>query len=302
MLSYGALYTGCRIFNDRPAPAAAALGGVSVWLLAFPFIHASQGYRLILASLIACIYAVLSAWELGRHNARPLTSPRVAVALLLGLAAFNLSRAGLGITLTSVPWIDAFASRWSPSMALLLVVFGPTLAFMLLSMAKESIEFEYKRAALVDPLTGAPNRRAFMHNAAQLLDGLEGRLASCLLFDLDNFKSINDRYGHDAGDRVLMVFGEILASHLPKRSFGRLGGEEFGAVLPIDSQAAARLADRIRHAFAAAGNESLDGAAKATVSVGCATGAGLDANAMLKRADAALYRAKRGGRNLVIAA
>jgi diguanylate cyclase (GGDEF)-like protein len=187
-------------------------------------------------------------------------------------------------------------------MALLLVVFGSTLAFMLLSMAKESIEFEYKQAALIDPLTGAPNRRAFMRNASRLLAGLEGRAASCLLFDLDNFKSINDRYGHDTGDRVLTIFGEVLASHLPERSFGRLGGEEFGAILSLDSRAAADLADTIRHAFAASAKEGLDGAARATVSVGCATGAGLDANVMLQRADEALYRAKRGGRNTVIAA
>jgi diguanylate cyclase (GGDEF)-like protein len=302
LLSYGALYTGCRVFNGRPASARGALAGVAVWIAAFPFIASSQGYRLIMASLLACAYSIISAWELGRHAKRPLASPRVAVVLLLGLAAFNLSRAGLGVTLTSVSWIDAFASRWSPSMALLLVVFGSTLAFMLLSMAKESIEFEYKQAALIDPLTGAPNRRAFMRNASRLLAGLEGRAASCLLFDLDNFKSINDRYGHDTGDRVLTIFGEVLASHLPERSFGRLGGEEFGAILSLDSRAAADLADRIRHAFAASAKESLDGAAKATVSVGCATGAGLDANTMLQRADEALYRAKRGGRNTVIAA
>ena len=302
LLSYGALYTGCRIFNDRPISIPGILSGVAVWLCAFPFIYASQGYRLMLASLIACLYSILSAWELGRHRPRPLASPRVAVVLLLGLAAFNLSRAGLGITLTSVSWIDTFASRWSPSMALLLVVFGTTLAFMFLSMAKESIEFEYKRAALIDPLTGAPNRRAFMSNASRLLAGLEGRPASCLLFDLDNFKSINDRFGHDAGDRILTIFGEVLASHLPERSFGRLGGEEFGAILPLDSRAATMLADKIRHAFAAAGDESLGTAAKATVSAGCATGTGLDANTMLQHADAALYRAKRGGRNTVIAA
>ena len=219
-----------------------------------------------------------------------------------GLAAFNLSRGVLGITLTSVSWIDTFASRWSPSMALLLVMFGPILAFMFLSMAKERVEFEYKQAALVDPLTGMPNRRAFMQNASQLLARLGNKPASCLLFDLDNFKAINDRYGHDAGDRILTIFGEVLAGHLPQRTFGRLGGEEFGAILPLDSREAALLADRIRHAFSAAGADTLGGLAKVTVSVGCVTGAGIYAGTMLRRADAALYQAKRGGRNIVIAA
>ncbi|QRM27796.1 GGDEF domain-containing protein [Microvirga sp. VF16] len=302
LLCYGVLYTGCRIFNGRSAPLTAMLAGVAVWICAFPFIYSSHGYRLILASAITFVYSSLSAWELGRHASRPLASSRMAVVLLLGLAAFNLSRGTLGIALTSVSWIDTFASRWSPSMALVLVMFGPTLAFMFLSMAKESVEFEYKQAALVDPLTGVPNRRAFMENASQLLARLGNRPTSCLLFDLDNFKTINDSYGHDTGDRILTIFGDVLASHLPQRTFGRLGGEEFGAILPLDSREAALLADRIRHAFSMAGANTLGGLANVTVSVGCVTGAGIDAGALLRRADAALYQAKRSGRNIVIAA
>jgi diguanylate cyclase (GGDEF)-like protein len=302
LLCYGVLYTGCRIFNGRSTPLTATLAGVAVWIGAFPFIYSSQGYRLIVASLITFAYSSLSAWELGRHAPRPLASSRAAVVLLLGLAAFNLSRGALGISLTSVSWIDTFASRWSPSMALLLVMFGPTLAFMFLSMAKESVEFEYRQAALVDPLTGAPNRRAFMENASRLLAWLGNKPASCLLFDLDNFKAINDRHGHDAGDRILTIFGEILAKHLPQQSFGRLGGEEFGAILPLDSREAALLADQIRHAFSTVGAETLGGLVNVTVSVGCITGAGVDAGTLLRRADAALYQAKRSGRNIVIAA
>jgi diguanylate cyclase (GGDEF)-like protein len=144
-------------------------------------------------------------------------------------------------------------------------------------MAKESVEFEYRQAALVDPLTCAPNRRAFMQNASQLLARLGSRPASCLLFDLDNFKAINDRYGHDAGDRILTIFGEVLAGHLPQHTFCRLGGEEFGAILPLDSRKATLLADRIRHAFSTAGANTLGGSATVTVSVGCITGAGVDA-------------------------
>ena len=302
LLCYGVLYTGCRVFNGRSTPLMATLAGVAIWTAAFPFIYSSQGYRLIVASVITFAYSSLSAWELGRHASRPLASSRVAVALLLGLAAFNLSRGALGISLTSVSWIDTFASRWSPSMALLLVMFGPSLAFMFLSMAKESVEFEYKQAALVDPLTGVPNRRAFMQNASRLLDQPGNRPVSCLLFDLDNFKAINDRHGHDTGDRILTIFGEVLAAHLPQGTFGRLGGEEFGAILPLASREAALVADRIRHAFSAAGANTLGELARVTVSVGCVTAGGLDAGTLLRRADAALYQAKRGGRNIVIAA
>jgi diguanylate cyclase (GGDEF)-like protein len=222
--------------------------------------------------------------------------------LLAGLAVFNFLRTLLGISLTSVPWIDSFARRWSSEMALFLVVFGPTLAFMFLSMAKERLKFEYKHAALVDSLTGVPNRRAFLQHASMLLGRLNSRPASCLVFDLDNFKSINDRYGHGAGDRVLTVFGRTLAEHLPRDSFGRLGGEEFAAILPVSAHDAASLADRIRHAFAAAGREALGTDEEVTVSIGCATVPRASAEDLLRRADRALYRAKESGRNLVVAA
>jgi diguanylate cyclase (GGDEF)-like protein len=302
MLAYSALYAGCRIFNGRSVPVIGTLAGVVLWIGAFPFIYDSQGYRLMLASLLTGSYAMLSAWELGRHQVVSLASQRVAVALLLGLSIFNLSRGLLGPSWVSIPWVAAFASRWSSEMALFLVVFTPTLAFMFLSMAKERLKFEYKQAALVDPLTSVPNRRAFLQNAAKLLGQIGSRPASCLLFDLDNFKTINDRYGHEAGDRILIVFGQVLAGHLPKRTFGRLGGEEFAAIVPLDTGEAAALADKIRHAFAAAGKAALGGQAEVTVSAGCAAGVRLEAAALLQKADSALYRAKNSGRNIVIAA
>jgi GGDEF domain-containing protein len=187
--------------------------------------------RLMLAAFLTGVYPMFSAWELWKHAPKPLASQRIAMILLAGLGVVSLLRGGIGITLTSIPWIDAFAARWSSEMALFLVVFTPTLAFIFLSMAKERVEYGYKQAALVDALTGVPNRRAFMGFAGQLSARRNGKPVTCLLFDLDNFKSVNDDYGHDAGDRVLTLFGEILTRHLPPGSFGRLGGEEFAAIL-----------------------------------------------------------------------
>jgi diguanylate cyclase (GGDEF)-like protein len=158
------------------------------------------------------------------------------------------------------------------------------------------------RAALVDDLTGIPNRRAFLQAASTLLKRLNGRPASCLVFDLDNFKAINDRYGHAAGDHVLGVFARTLTDILPKGTFGRLGGEEFAAILPIGPQDAAVLAERIRHAFAEAGKEALGRTEEVTVSIGCATVSHAIAEDLLRRADHALYRAKESGRNVVVVA
>ncbi len=302
ILSYGAIYVGCRVFNGRPAILLHGGAGVVVWACAYPFIYDSQGYRLILASLLIAAYSALSAWELGRHPRQPLASQRVAVALLSGLAVFNLIRGMLGISLTSIPWIDGFARRWSSEMALFLVVLGPTLAFMFLSMTKERLKFEYKQAALVDDLTGIPNRRAFLQAASALLNRLNDRPASCLLFDLDNFKAINDRYGHAAGDRILGVFASTLSDHLPKGTFGRLGGEEFAAIVPIGARDAAHMAEKIRHAFAVAGKAALGTSEEVTVSIGCATIPRAMADDLLRRADQALYRAKESGRNAVVVA
>jgi diguanylate cyclase (GGDEF)-like protein len=302
ILSYGAIYVGCRVFNERPGILLPGGAGVAIWMCAFPFIYDSQGYRLILASLLTGAYSALSAWELGRYATQTLASQRVAVVLLSGLAVFNLLRGLLGISLTSVPWIDTFARRWSSEMALFLVVIGPTLAFMFLSMAKERLKFEYKQAALVDDLTGIPNRRAFLQAASRLLNRLNDRPASCLLFDLDNFKAINDRYGHAVGDRILGVFARTLTENLPRGTFGRLGGEEFAAILPIGAGDAAALAERIRHAFAEAGKAALGKTEEVTVSIGCATIPRAVAEDLLRRADHALYRAKESGRNVVVVA
>lgn len=137
---YGALYAGCRAFNGRTGWLPAIGLGPAVWIGAFPFIHESFSARLVLLSLITGASAALSAWELWKHASRGLASQRAAVILLLILAAFNFFRGLLGLSLDSTVWLDAFATRWSPQMALFLVVYAPALAFIFLSMAKEHLE------------------------------------------------------------------------------------------------------------------------------------------------------------------
>jgi diguanylate cyclase (GGDEF)-like protein len=123
------------------------------------------------------------------------------------------------------------------------------------------------------------------------------------LLDLDNFKSINDRFGHAVGDHVLQVFAEA-ASNCMRRNdlFGRLGGEEFAALLVDASRdRAIAVADEIRRAFADATREVDGRPVAATVSIGVVISydAVLDVSALLAQADHALYRAKDNGRNRV---
>jgi diguanylate cyclase (GGDEF)-like protein len=124
-----------------------------------------------------------------------------------------------------------------------------------------------------------------------------------MLLDLDNFKSINDRFGHGIGDRVLQRFAEVAAGCMRRADlFGRLGGEEFAAVL-VDTtrEKAMAVAEQIRSAFANATDEVDGRPVVATVSIGIVISydAVLDISALLAQADHALYRAKDNGRNRI---
>jgi diguanylate cyclase (GGDEF)-like protein len=155
-------------------------------------------------------------------------------------------------------------------------------------------------------LTGLFNRRAFIDFAERRMKQHQrDRTAlAFLIFDLDWFKSVNDTHGHAIGDLALRLFAETLRTNLrPDDIAGRLGGEEFAAVLSgVDEISAACIAERIREKFAEAG-EKIDGACvEVTVSVGVA-GCRAEETADLERlgeaADEALYRAKAHGRNRV---
>ena len=125
------------------------------------------------------------------------------------------------------------------------------------------------------------------------------------MFDLDHFKSINDRFGHGVGDDVLRVFANVGALSMRESDIvGRLGGEEFAAIVPEPMEVAARIAERMRAGFEAAGATVGAHAIGATVSIGAATSyqAVTDIDALIVRADAALYRAKHDGRNRLRAA
>ena len=124
---------------------------------------------------------------------------------------------------------------------------------------------------------------------------------SVLAFDLDHFKSINDRFGHATGDAMLQLFASVVRTTMRVDDIiGRLGGEEFVAFLPCPVSDAAAAADRVRVAFQAASNKGDRGHVPATVSIGVASGApATTTETLIARADTALYRAKSSGRNRV---
>lgn len=161
----------------------------------------------------------------------------------------------------------------------------------LLNAQKELIHL-----ASYDALTGLRNRRAFFAELDKLV--ASGTPFSMLMFDLDHFKHINDRYGHDAGDDVLREFARR-ASEID-RGTARLGGEEFGLIHRGPVADAGALAERIRLATASEPFATCSGAIEVTTSIGVsAARPGLRGDQVLKEADVALYASKSAGRNRV---
>jgi two-component system cell cycle response regulator len=162
--------------------------------------------------------------------------------------------------------------------------------------------------AVTDPLTGLYNRRYMESHADSLVEraAARGKPLSVLIIDIDHFKAINDTYGHDAGDDVLREFSDRLRSCIRGIDLAcRHGGEEFVVVMPdTDLGVANKVAERIRRRIAGEpfpierGTRSVE----VTISVGLAGRVGPQDNAaqIMKRADAALYLAKRDGRNRVV--
>ncbi|MEM7671373.1 MAG: GGDEF domain-containing protein, partial [Pseudomonadota bacterium] len=152
--------------------------------------------------------------------------------------------------------------------------------------------------ALTDPLTGLSNRRDFENKGRHIFATARrsGRPVSVLMLDVDRFKALNDTYGHDAGDRALCVLADVLKSTCRESdSVARLGGDEFACLLSdTDFADATLLRDRIRIAVEETDNLEV------TVSIGIAEmadDAQIDLYELLKRADEALYSAKRAGRD-----
>lgn len=170
----------------------------------------------------------------------------------------------------------------------------------------ETLTKQLKHQATTDFLTGLGNRRALMEQMP-IIRAKAARpeeAVSLILFDLDHFKRINDEYGHDAGDSVLMAIGEAVKDHLrPYDYAARMGGEEFCIVLPgADLSAAETVAERLRRAVESRVVEPLP-EGRITCSFGVAQARPNERlQELLLRADAALYTAKDQGRNVVVRA
>ncbi|KQP83213.1 GGDEF domain-containing protein [Methylobacterium sp. Leaf117] len=304
--AYGLIWSGTRAFEGRrarPVPVAVA---VALWSGAclIPAFYASLPARVILASSLAAGFCFLAARELWRARAEPLVSRYPGIGLLLLYAIAYGIRVPLALVAPPQVGPNSLQSPWLTILCLIGMLFTLAIAFVFMSLTKERAEHLQRQAADTDALTGVLSRRAFVARAeAALIE--RGPAVTLLLFDLDHFKRINDRHGHAVGDGVLVGFCHAVTALLPDSAlFGRMGGEEFACLLRnLTPEEALAKAEFLRRATARIAVPELPQLA-ISVSIGLATAegpsprrsAGRRLDALLSRADAALYRAKRNGR------
>jgi diguanylate cyclase (GGDEF)-like protein len=304
--AFAVTWTGARVFDHRKPNWILLFGGAALWLALcrIPAIQGSWDLRMLLSSGIITAYTWATAYEFWRGRSEPLVSRWPAIFMFFAHGALYLLRTPFGAMLAPVN-NQVFASVWITVLSFEALLFTIAIAFILLAMAKERTEYRHKTDSLIDPLTGIANRRAFLQDAeAQIKrQAIEPRPMAVLLLDLDNFKGVNDRFGHAIGDRVLQMFAEVGSGCMRRYDiFGRLGGEEFAALLVDTSrERALAVAEQIRSSFVEM-TAVVDGKpVVATVSIGVVISydAVLDLSALLAQADHALYRAKDNGRNRI---
>jgi diguanylate cyclase (GGDEF)-like protein len=306
LLAYGLTWAGARNFDGRRVLPLVVVFAPAVWLMICrtPGFVDDVNLRIVVVSAMMAMLAAATAEEFWRGRDEPLMSRWPTVIVLLAYAAALLAR----IPATYFSPLLGHSVMGGVSFALIAfgtLLFTVVMSFLLLNMTKERTELQHKINAMVDPLSGVANRRAFLDGAKTLLarQALDGEPLAMLLFDLDRFKEINDRMGHAVGDRVLQTFAAATTSTLGTDVlFGRIGGEEFASLIPVgDLGEGYAIADRVRRNFVEAAARFANGDLKPTVSVGVTLGVdattGIDI--LLDVADRALYRAKANGRNRV---
>jgi diguanylate cyclase (GGDEF)-like protein len=301
----GVVWNAARVFHGRKPNWAGVFLGAIAWVASMVTVAPeAMALRMTIGAAIVAIYAGLTAGELWSERRRSLQKrwPAIVVPLLHGFVLMlpillgDLLRADSG----------AFANIWVTAFSINLVLYAVGTVFIIFLLVSDRTVRAHKTAASVDPLTGMFNRRGFAEATSRMIarEAAAGRPVTVMIFDIDHFKSINDRFGHPTGDEVLKVFASIVTNSLRISDLcGRIGGEEFAALVPCSIEEAVLAAERLREAFETCGIVIDDGPVATTVSIGVAGGpAGTELDILLASADTALYQAKRGGRNRVAAA
>ncbi len=298
---YACILTSLRSYVGRPMRVWALLAGAAVWfaLCLWPWFLASDAARLLVFSLLSIAYLAAAGrtlWPERREDAGSV------FPLLIVLAAHGLFYAYRVVSAVRVPGMSWLL--WPDFTVTLLegLLFAISLSFAVLILVRARAERRYRHAALHDALTRLPNRRALFDLGAEILAKAqrEGRDMALLMCDLDWFKRINDEQGHEAGDRILTVFADVLRARVRAADLcARIGGEEFVILAPdMGPLGALDLADRIRRALAEHVPRA-GGRLSVSIGIACASTDGYELDSLMACADRALYEAKASGRDCV---
>lgn len=301
------LLSGFRQFFGMPALRMRTLVAVVVLFscVHFTFALMEGGVTSIIGTGTAALIFAAIAWTIHRGG-RQADEPRAFIlfAILSTAAGSAFFMARFATIAINVDGLSYFAdpTAWNLAVASIRILLFPItyLSAILLVQARTVARLE--RALAYDDLTGALSRRAFIEACSRHFDPDRDKAkgGTLLFLDLDHFKQLNDRHGHDIGDKALKHFVEVASKVLPPQaSLGRLGGEEFAILLPTDTKTAAvstaeRLIEAVRDTPLNTGRLVVP----MTVSIGIAAAhPGVPLNEILKHADEALYRAKVDGRS-----
>jgi len=302
----GMVWNASRVFHGRKPNLPGLVLGALAWIATvMTLAPEASAMRMTIGAGIVAIYAALTASELWSERRRTLQKrwPAVVVPLLHGsVLMLPILLGDLLLPHNDMP----SGSIWVTVFSIELVLYAVGTVFVIFMLVSERTVTAHRTAASMDPLTGMFNRRGFAEATSRVIEreANAGRPVTVLIFDIDHFKSINDRFGHPAGDEILKLFATVVVNALRISDLsGRIGGEEFAALLPCSLEEGVIAAERVREAFADSGIEVEEGPVDTTVSIGVAGGpAGTELEVLLAAADAALYQAKRSGRNRVEAA
>jgi diguanylate cyclase (GGDEF)-like protein len=302
----GMVWNASRVFHGRKPNLPGLVLGAIAWIATvMTLAPEASAMRMTIGAGIVAVYAALTASELWTERRRALQRrwPAIVVPVLHGLVLMLPILLGDFLRPQDAAFIG---SIWIKVFSVELVLYAVGTVFVIFMLVSERAVTVHKTAASMDPLTGMFNRRGFSEATARVIEreANAGRPVTVLIFDIDHFKSINDRFGHPAGDEILKLFSTVVVNSLRITDIsGRIGGEEFAALLPCSLEEGVLAAERVRETFAASGIAVDEGPVDTTVSIGVAGGpAGTELEVLLAAADTALYQAKRTGRNRVEAA
>ena len=302
-VGFVSVYLSARLFTGTPVHwrIAIILALAAVAAVIVPISSGRDGVGVAIFNVIAAVLLFLCAQEYWRAREQ---SPLSIVALsgLYAIAGVSFLACGLVLIYERQWQLVGRPANWAESFNAVVSIAGITgIGALSLGLNHSRMASRLSKEAATDALTGLMNRRALFSNfvANRLRPG-----DAVIVFDLDRFKSINDRYGHRAGDITLHQFAEELRSNArPQDLVARLGGEEFVLVMRHVSVAeATATAERIRAAFSATPLKVNDTAVMVTASAGVAFAVSEDDDFehVMHRADLALYRAKNSGRDRVL--